>query len=213
MKIYLVYKITREDNQSYIGMTYDSGLRSRIYAHKKSSRFKGYKYEIEILEENPDFEYICDREEYFITLYNTYNNGLNETPDGKGLQDYRYFTTKGYKFSEESKKKMSIKAKQRLERDGNPFKGKHHTEQTKEKLRQKRLGKIYTHKLSEEEVKEIIKLFNLKEEFEQVGKPGRNGKIITYERAFALKYCKQFNVTKENIERIIRGSSWKHLER
>ena len=41
----------------------------------------------------------------------------------------------------------------------------------------------------------------------------RNGKILTYERAFSLKFCEQFEMSDIMVENIIKGKvvSWKNL--
>ena len=44
--------------------------------------------------------------------------------------------------SEETRKKRSKSAKERIKKFGNPFEGKHHSEETKRKLSEKRKGSI-----------------------------------------------------------------------
>lgn len=52
---------------------------------------------------------------------------------------------KGKRMSEEARRKMSIAAKKRMSNpENNPMYGKHHTEATKEKNRQKHIGKTYS---------------------------------------------------------------------
>ena len=47
---------------------------------------------------------------------------------------------------------------------------------------------------------------------DNVGKIMKNGIPLSYDRAFSKKYCKKYNVTPENITRIIKKISWKNLE-
>ena len=97
--------LTREDGLQYIGITTD--IDKRIYQHKKSIRFSEHalkSYEILFEGSYSDCE---DKESLFIEQYDTFNNGLNETSDGKGKSKTTKFNTLGKKYSEESKRKMS----------------------------------------------------------------------------------------------------------
>lgn len=72
----VVYKITRNDDLSYIGIT--TSFKNRLSYHKKSDRFSIGIKSYEILFEGP-YD-ICDLlEEHFIELHDTYKNGLNVT--------------------------------------------------------------------------------------------------------------------------------------
>jgi hypothetical protein len=105
-----VYKIIREDNKIYIGITID--FNKRIKNHIRSKRFKELKIKsFEILEQNLTYDEAGKKEEYYINLYDSFNNGLNKSKNGKGNHLAPNFTTRGFKYSEESKKKMSLSAK------------------------------------------------------------------------------------------------------
>jgi N-glycosylase/DNA lyase len=103
--------ITRIDNLSYIGITTNPD--KRFKDHEKSIRFEAGIKDIKILEICDTYELAEEREEYYITFYNTFNNGLNITEDGKGYNKNCKFNTVGHKHSDKSKKKMSISAKKR----------------------------------------------------------------------------------------------------
>ena len=107
----VIYKLTREDGLEYIGIT--NRLNGRLNNHKKSLRFSESRLvNHEILFEGPYDE--CERlEEMFIEKYNTFESGLNCTRRGKGRSECDGFNTLGFKFSEESRKKMSASAKAR----------------------------------------------------------------------------------------------------
>lgn len=82
----------------------------------------------------------CDSlEEYFINLHDTFKHGLNLTNRGKGKNLSDKFNTYGYKFSEESKAKMSESAKQRTDRPT----GYTHSAYTKQKWSELRKGKAW----------------------------------------------------------------------
>lgn len=87
--------------------------------HKRSKRFRGIGFDYEILEESNDRSYIEKQEEYWIQKLDTYNNGLNESPSGKGWgHNSPNFTTLGFIYSDESRKKMSESAKKRAKKEG-----------------------------------------------------------------------------------------------
>ena len=101
----VVYKLIREDNQIYIGISVN--FNSRLNAHRKSKRFSELKIkEYEILYECDTYEEAELLEEKMIKKYDSFYNGLNESVNGKGNHLSPNFNTLGYKFSEESKEKM-----------------------------------------------------------------------------------------------------------
>jgi hypothetical protein len=61
-------------------------------------------------------------------------------------------------------------------------------------------------KIKENELKKILKDYNNKVIIEgfEIGKVRGNGKILTYERAFCKKYASLYNVTEQNIYRILK---------
>jgi len=212
--MYIVYKITRSDGQLYIGTTFDKGLKRRMTAHSRSDRFLGFSFEFDILERSDDYSHIGVREEYYIELYDTYNNGLNESIDGKGNHLCHDFTTRGYIYTEESRQKMSESAKKRVERDGIPFKGCNHTEEQRKKWCDTRKGILPPNtKLTESIVIQIIEMFEDQPYIEGVGQVMKNGRPMSYIRAFSLKFAGEYGVTPQQIERIIKGKVWKNVER
>ena len=89
-------------------------MKQRMGDHKRSKRFRDDDFTVEILEKNSDRKYINEREEYWIQKLDTFKNGLNESWSGKGYgHNSPNFTTEGYIYSEESRKKMSESAKKR----------------------------------------------------------------------------------------------------
>lgn len=124
-EISCIYKITSPSGKIYIGQTVNLKNRVRKY---KGMFFKGQlklwndcqKYNwkpidtLEVLEECP-VEDLDNREIYWISYYNTYNNGLNCDQGGSGRR--------GYSPSPETKEKLS---KANL--------GKTHTTETKLKI-------------------------------------------------------------------------------
>jgi len=143
-----IYKITNLiDNKIYIGST--KNLRKRKIKHisklnlnyhhnsflqKDYNTYGSLKFKFDIIEECT-VEQLIEREQYYIDLYDCCNPliGYNISPSSNSQL--------GFKFSKESKEKMSEAAKNRK-----PF-----SEETREKLSKANLGK----KLSEEHKKKI----------------------------------------------------------
>jgi alpha-D-ribose 1-methylphosphonate 5-triphosphate synthase subunit PhnI len=138
-KTYLIYKLTRDDGMLYIGTTDSTRFKNRMCQHRGTSRFVGHTFSTEILAENAEIAILL-QEADFITQYNTLSPfGLNLTKSGKGSgHDSLHFTTRGYKFSEESRKRMSESAKRRCKT--NPRLGWSHSEETKTHWSKRRKG-------------------------------------------------------------------------
>jgi group I intron endonuclease len=140
-----IYKITNPNNLIYIGCT--KNIKNRLNAYKHYTKcnvktqkaiynslvkygWEAHKFEIiddiELCEENINL--INEREIYWISKYDSYNNGLNCTKGGSGRSDKRK------PMSEETKKKISESQKARC------FK---HSEEVKKKMSEDRKGNTY----------------------------------------------------------------------
>lgn len=192
-------------------------MKQRMGDHKRSKRFRDDEFTIEILEKSTDREYINEREEYWIQKLDTYKNGLNESWSGKGYgHNSSNFTTQGYIFSEESRKKMSESAKKRCDSNkmreisksqwDDPEIRKHHSEIRKGK----RLRKP---KISDEVVAEIRNHYEnekikcekeIKEYNETAKKKGWPQK--TPSSHFARKYAEHYKCSNVTLKGIIE---WK----
>ena len=141
---YSVYIHTCPNKKAYIGITsqkptkrWDNG---KGYAKNKHFFKAILKYgwdniKHEILYENVTKEFACKKEQELIAKYNSNNRvyGYNNSTGGE-------FGSLGVKYTEQRKKKMSIKYTGK----GNPFYNKHHTEEVKEKIRSKISGRKHT---------------------------------------------------------------------
>lgn len=215
---HLVYLLTRKsDSQQYVGITIERRMKQRMGDHKRSKRFRNDEFTIEILEKSLDRSYIEQRESELIEELDTYNNGLNESPSGKGYgHNSKNFTTLGYIFSEESRKKMSESAKKRgggpeqmreisLNQWSDPKIRKHHSEIRKGK----RLRKP---KLSDEIVVEIRLFYeSIKDQLEKECRDineERNKKNSSWKKTntaqlFGNKYSEKYSVSNTLLRDIV----------
>lgn len=139
----IIYKYTSPTGKVYIGQTLDEERRRTEFLNKdvryagkriENARHKygpeNFKYEIlERKEYRTVEEALYDlnlMESYYIGVFDSYKNGYNMTYGGEGVR--------GMVFSEETKKKISETLKEYFKTTENPFKGKKHTKETKEKL-------------------------------------------------------------------------------
>ena len=195
MKIIGIYKITSPNNKIYIGQSVD--IESRFKAYKRNAcksqkklyasflKYGAINHIFEIIEECRR-EDLCEREKYFVNLYNTFNTstGLN-IRDGGGNKA---------NLSEEQKKKISdslrgIKhSKERIEKNRLAQIGKILTEETKKKIRNNNPKQNLGKKASAET--------RLKQSIAQKGKiPWIKGKIHSEETKIKLR---QINLGSNN---------------
>ena len=167
-----VYKITRLDGLEYIGITIDPSRRFK--QHEKSNRFKIGIRETIILEECNSYELAEERETFYIDYYDSYNKGLNCTPQGKGRNENCKFNTLGFSYSEASRLKMSISAKKRGVHSNHFIPDKEFKRKVSEQRKGKRCGNI---KISDEDAAYIFQTY-LNDEIE-------------FDKEFILRYVKK----------------------
>ena len=134
----------------YIGQTLHPKRRWNVhrYGKYKSGWHKDYqnnpdKYEYSVIEYDVPEDKLDEREIFWISFFDSYHNGYNLTEGGNATRGYRHsdewrqkMSGKNHPFygrhhSEESKQKMSVKKKG----ENNPFYGRHHSEETLIKFR------------------------------------------------------------------------------
>ena len=131
MRTGIIYGYTNlESGRMYIGQTVCPNYRWKQHRYRKNATgwHKDYqnnpdKYEYSVIEYDVPEDKLNEREIYWISFFDSYHNGYNLTPGGDGMP-------KGYKHTDEWKHNQSIK----MSGKNNPFYGKHHSEETKQKI-------------------------------------------------------------------------------
>lgn len=161
MNIYSIYKITNKVNgKSYIGFTsktveerFEGHIReskgnSNLHLYQAIRKYSQENFIIETIYESLDADHTLNiMEPYFINEYNTFfGEGYNMSEGGRAPP-----SRKGCQISEETKKKLSLINAGK----NNPFYGKHHTEEAKQKNREAHIGNPCS-----EETKKKLSLIN-----------------------------------------------------
>lgn len=161
-----------------MGITIERRLKIRMDDHRRSKRFENSNFDVEILERSVDRKFIEEREEFHIKRLKTFETGLNGSRGGKGWgHNGPKFTTKGFKFSEESKQKMSISGKARAIREGQQKRAESakiawsNPEYVKRQIESKKGKRLHKPRISDERVSEMRKHFeSVKNDLEQQAK-------------------------------------------
>lgn len=133
------------------------------------------------------------------------NNGIiSKFVDFVCLADYlQEGWVHGRLFSNKHKSNISTSKQGRYTGALNPMYGKKHTEQTKNKLRTSRKGKIYGPvKLTTDKATSIINAYAARESIDIPH--NKRGKQLSYDGAFSRKYAEIYNVTPAAIMNIIK---------
>lgn len=196
--IYFIYVITRDDGKVYVGTTNSKRLYHRMCHHKYSTRFRNHSFTYEIVaawKTSEVFEY----EEYFIQKYDSFLNGLNRSKDGKGNHLSAAFSTLGWKMSEETKRKIGEKSKRARKAKGHKF-----SAEVKARLSEKRKGKFFgKRKFALQFIDQIYEHYQRRPHIQKAGKVQPNGRLLSYERAFANQYASVYGMTSTYLYMII----------
>ena len=155
MRTGIIYGYTNlETGKMYIGQTIDP--KRRYKQHLNAKYTNGWhidyqknpdKYEYSIIEYDIPEDKLAEREIFWISFFDSYNNGYNLTPGGlhSGVNH-------GDKITEETRRKMSNSHKA-IPREKHAMYGKHHSEESKLKMSIAKKGK----KISDEHRDKIRK--------------------------------------------------------
>lgn len=220
----VVYLLRDTKGSPYVGITVN--YPNRLKQHQKSKRFAdGISFQT-ILEHCESYAAAEERETFFVEQYDSYENGLNRTKDGKGLNPGVNFSTYRFVYSEESRKKMSESAKAR----GPNRLGHTPSKETREAWSKKRKGVVWGPKMFTDEFvqsmreeyenetlffdENTIKGFVKKTDIDKVAKvlltelKMKSGHQLTYKSLFIDHYAKKCGVTKAHIRNILDRKSY-----
>lgn len=161
MKKYCVYiHLNKKNNKKYIGITSQkpearwsngNGYKANNHFYSAIQKYGWDNFEHIIFKNNLTKEEACELEIQLIKKYNTMNSnyGYNLTSGGDHPKDFseetreklRISSTNRHVISEQGRKNISEARKAYIKKYGTPTQGKGHTEETKQKLREQKLGK------------------------------------------------------------------------
>ena len=173
-------KRRKYEHSSYYNKKYRD---NKFYRAVKKYGWENFIYGII---ENANIETLDAQEIYFINFYNTYKNGYNSSIGGK--------TTRGYKHTEETKRKISESRKEKN------YKQKH-TEETKQLLREMKLGLKHS-----EESKQKMRKYKIKYLYE-IKSP--EGKIYIIDSL--NHFCKLNGLDSSAMLKVCSGKQSSHL--
>lgn len=192
-----IYMWTSPCGKSYIGQSVNLNRRKKTfinfskyrhgkiyYARKKYCKESDWVYKVL---EYCDVDKLDEREQYYIELYDTMNNGYNSDTGGH------------------LNRKLSNEARQKFSGSGNPFYGKHHTEEQKRKLSEAMKGEnnpLYGKHLTEEHKSKLSEAMKGK----YVGEKNPNSKAVI-QLSKNGEFIAEFSTMKEASEKIGRSIS------
>lgn len=189
--MYYIYFLKDLDNQiKYVGQT--RNLNGRRRDHKRSKP----PHTFEIIEQIEIPEKAKDLEIFYIEKFNTYKNGWNKSTGGEGFENYERKGVGGVK-------KGNIPWNKGL---SDCF-----SKQTIEKMKTTRKGRVFSRKLTDNQIKEIRKLYSEQPHLQNVGMVMKNGKELSYIQAFCKKYANEYNITPQGMKKIITNECWKNV--
>jgi len=189
--MYYIYFLKDLDGKvKYVGQT--QNLDSRRREHKRNKP----PHKFEISEQIDNSEKAKEAEIFHIEKFDTFKNGWNKSTGGEGFDDYERKGIGGAK-------KGTIPWNKGVK---NCF-----SEETIEKMSNSRKGRVFSRKINDDQIREIRKLYNEKPELQNVGAIMKNGKRLSYIQAFCKEYAKDYNLTPQEIKRIILKECWTNV--
>lgn len=189
--MYHIYILKDLDGRvKYVGQTQQIEVRKRDHKRLKPP----HTFEVLFETFSPDIAKIVEIEN--ISKYDTFKNGWNKTTGGEGFDDYIRSGIGGVK-------KGNIPWNKGMK---DCF-----TKDTIEKMKLSRKGRVFSRKITDNQIKEIRTLYEKKPYIEDVGKIMKNGKKMSYVQAFCRQYSENYNITLQGMKKIILKECWKNV--
>ena len=189
--MYYIYFLKDLNNKiQYIGQTQNPDTRRREHNRNKPPHTFELMEQIQVALEAKNLEI------GYIEKYDTYRNGWNKSPGGEGFENYDRSGIGGVK-------KGNIPWNKNVE---NCF-----SEETLNKMKSTRKGRVFSRKITDDQIKEIRDLYEKKPHLNNVGLIMKNGKKMSYIQSFCKEYCSKYNITSQGMKRIILGECWKNV--
>ncbi len=141
----------------------------KYYFHNAIRKYGWDNIKWEILEDNiQNTDLLKEREKFWIKKYDAFGkNGYNMTEGGDGCFGYKHTKQSKEKMSEQRKgRKLTSEWKENIKiaiKNNHPRLGKKHSEETKNKIREKALGRKHSEK-TKEAIRQKLKIRKLTDE-------------------------------------------------
>lgn len=189
--MYYIYLLKDLNNNiKYVGQTKDPSTRKRDHKNSKPQHI------FEIVEKTIIAEDAKNLEINYIKQFDTYKNGWNKSTGGEGFDNYDRTGIGGVN-------KGTIPWNKGVK---NCF-----SEETILKMKQVRKGRVFSRKLTDDQIKEIRILFDTKPDLPSVGLIMKNGKKMSYIQAFCKEYANKYNLTSQGLKKIVLKECWKNV--
>lgn len=189
--MYYIYALISEiDKVCYIGQTQTPNSRKNGHKSKPPHMFK-ILYEVETKEEAKTLEISL------IEKYDTYKNGWNKSPGGEGFEGYARKGIGGAKPGRDP---------------WNKGKKNCFTKETIDHFKKVRKGRVFSRKISDDDIKKLRILYSQTPFIDGVGKICRNGKPMSYIQAFSKKYADEFGICPQAVKKIILNQCWNNVK-
>lgn len=189
--MYYIYFLKDLDGKvKYVGQTKNLDSRKREHKRNKPPHIFEISEKIDISEKAKEIEI------FYIEKFDTFKNGWNKSTGGEGFDNYERKGIGGAK-------KGTIPWNKGIK--------KCFSEETIEKMSNSRKGKVFSRKITDDQIKEIRKLYNEKPNLQNVGVIMKNGRKLSYIQAFCKEYAKDYNLTPQGIKRIILKECWENV--
>ncbi len=191
MHMYYIYALLSEtDKICYVGQTQNPKTRKNGHKSKPPHVFKilhavSSKEEAKLLEIS------------LIEKFDTYKEGWNKSPGGEGFEGYERKGIGGAKKGREP---------------WNKGKKNCFNEETINHFKQIRKGRVFSRKISNDDIKKLKTLYLQTPFIEGVGKICKNGKPMSYIQAFSKNFANEFGICPQAIKKIILNQCWNDVK-